>query len=61
MLVLNNSQRFDYSLARQIGSQEWERVVDDEGPYAEDGTMGSPDMFKLEFTGWTRNIEFKPK
>lgn len=54
--------KYDYTMARKVGSNgEWERIVDDEGPYMEDGSMGAPDMFRLEFSGWTRHIEFKPR
>jgi len=58
-----NNPMYDYTYARPIGVENapWERIVDDEGPYYEDGRMGPPDMFKLENSGWTNAIEFKPK
>lgn len=62
MLDLNNSEKFDYSLARPIGSQEWERVIEADSPMNDDGSYaGPPDVFKLEFSGWNSYIEFKPK
>ena len=59
-----NSKKYNYSFARPLDggyNAEWERIVDCEGPYEDNGTMGPPDMFKLEFSGWKRHIEFKPK
>lgn len=53
----------DYCYARDlsVAGSDFEAVIDAEGPYAEDGTMGEIDMFKLEFSGWTSFVEFKPK
>lgn len=53
----------NYSYARDLAveNSDWERVIDSEGPYFDDGTMGPDDMFKLEFSGWKNYIEFKPK
>lgn len=56
-----NSPELDYTWARPIGGDQWERVIDSEGRYEEDGSMGPPDMFELEHSGWQRQIEFKPK
>jgi hypothetical protein len=57
-----SAKNVDYTYARRSGSNDpWERIVDSEGPYEEDGSMGAPDCFKLEYSGWATHIEFKPK
>lgn len=55
--------KLDYCYARDLAvdNSPWERIIDAEGPYNDDGTMGPDDMFKLEFSGWKNYIEFKPK
>lgn len=54
--------KFDYTMGRRIGSEkDWERIIESEGFAYEDGRMESePDRFRLEFSGWTGHIEFKP-
>jgi hypothetical protein len=53
----------DYSLARPIGNEEWERVVGDDCQVYENGATGPVDMFDLEISGWCslNSIEFKRK
>lgn len=52
--------RYDYRFARVIGGgEEFERVIDVDGPIDDMGRMGEPDALKLEFSGWVRDVEFK--
>lgn len=58
-----NDSNLDYRYARDLSvdDSDFEAVVDAEGPYNEDGTMGELDMFKLEFSGWKSWVEFKSR
>lgn len=58
-----NSPHLNYSYAKPIGSSgPWEKVIDSDYPMNLDGTRaGQEDAFKLEFSGWSRHIIFKPK
>lgn len=56
-------KKYDYSFARPLGSVgDWEKVLSSDCPY--DWSTGLPDgpddCFKLEFSGWSFYIEFKP-
>lgn len=57
------AKMFDYNYGRPMGTDsEFERIVDSESPVNADGTYaGGPDMFKLEYSGWVRHVEFKLK
>jgi hypothetical protein len=54
---------FDYTRARPAGSVgEYEKVISADSPLNEDGSYaGPPDVFKLEYSGWTMHVEFAPK
>lgn len=53
---------YNYTLARPIGSNEdFERIIDTDYPVNDNGLpIGEDDMFKLEYSGWTRYVEFAP-
>lgn len=52
---------YNYNFARRAGDiSDYERIIESEGPTDECGTMGEPDMFKLEHSGWCRHVEFMP-
>lgn len=54
----------NFCFARPLGSGgDWERVIDSDFPCCmETGKrLGPEDVFKLEYSGWTMHVEFKPK
>lgn len=56
-------KQIDYTRARPLGSDgEFERIIDSDYLTNHDGSRASEDdMFKLEYSGWKRHIEFAKK
>ena len=54
----------DYSFAKPVDSNgPWERVLDSDCPrdaYTIE-SLGPDDCFKLELSGWTSHVVFKPR
>lgn len=55
--------KYDFTMARRANTNApYEQIVDTDYPTNENGSPAGPDdMFKLEFSGWVRHVEFKPK
>jgi hypothetical protein len=61
---MTDQVKLDYSMARPAESfGPWERVLEADCPLDPQTlqAIGPDDCFKLEYSGWTRHVIFKPE